>query len=67
MKLNLQGTRALGQEWLEKAESPVLQVPSFVVPTENNFVLNPLHADFRRVKIGKAEQFALDARLFPQP
>ena len=66
-KLNLQGTRALGQEWLEKAESPVLQVPSFVVPTENNFVLNPLHADFRRVKIGKAEQFALDARLFPQP
>lgn len=65
-KLNLQGTRALGQEWLEKAESPVLQVPSFVVPTENNFVLNPLHPDFRRIKIERAEQFALDARLFPQ-
>lgn len=65
-KLNLQGTRALGQEWLEKAESPVLQVPSFVVPTENNFVLNVLHPDFRRIKIERAEQFALDARLFPQ-
>ena len=66
-KLHLQGTRALGQEWLERNASPVLQVPSFVVPTENNFVLNPLHPDFRRVKIGKPEQFALDARLFPQP
>ena len=65
-KLNLQGTRALGQEWLAKAGAPVLRVPSFVVPTENNFVLNPLHPDFRRVKIGRAEPFALDARLFPQ-
>ena len=65
-KLSLQGSRALGREWLVGTASPVLQVPSFVVPTESNFVVNPLHPDFRRIKIGKAEQFALDARLFPQ-
>ncbi len=63
-KLGLQSTRALGRAWLEEASWPVLRVPSFVVPSENNFVLNPLHADFRKIRISRAAPFALDPRLY---
>ena len=64
LDLKLHHTRALGRAWIEKASSPVLQVPSFVIPSERNFVLNPEHSAFGRIKIGRAQQFYLDARLY---
>jgi RES domain-containing protein len=33
------------------------------IPVETNYLLNPLHADFRRIKIGKPQKFATDLRL----
>jgi RES domain-containing protein len=38
-------------------------VPSAVIPAETNYLLNPLHADFRRIRIGKPEKFETDLRL----
>lgn len=63
LKLKLRDTRALGRAWVEKAVSPVLQVPSFVIPAEMNFLLNPAHTSFEQIKIERARPFALDARL----
>lgn len=63
-KLKLHETRALGRRWVEEASSPVLRVPSFVVPSESNFVLNPVHPDFRKLRISRATPFALDPRLY---
>ena len=37
----------LGSGWLP-ARSPVLSVPSAVVPRERNYLLNPVHPDFER-------------------
>jgi RES domain-containing protein len=54
---------ALGDEWLHEARSPVLRVPSVVVPAEPNFILNPLHPAFREIEIGKPEVLKVDARL----
>jgi hypothetical protein len=34
-----------------------------VVPGERNFLLNPAHPDFRKIRAGRPEKFALDARL----
>jgi RES domain-containing protein len=45
----------------------VLQVPSAVIPTEYNFLLNPLHKDFAKLHIGKALQFRFDPRLSAGP
>jgi len=59
-KLKLRETRALGRRWVDEASSPVLRVPSFVVPSESNFVLNPVHRDFRKLRISRATSFALD-------
>ena len=56
-------TRALGDEWIARAASPALQVPSTVIPSEHNFLLNPAHGHFRKLRIGKARRFRFDPRL----
>jgi RES domain-containing protein len=55
--------QALGTEWALKRGSAVLAVPSAVIPAETNYLLNPLHADFRRIRIGKPQKFKTDLRL----
>jgi RES domain-containing protein len=57
------GTRAIGDAWLARAAAAVLQVPSVVIPSESNFLLNPTHAQFTKLRIGKPVPFLFDARL----
>jgi RES domain-containing protein len=52
-----------GTAWLTAARTAVLAVPSAVIPTESNYILNPAHPDFRRIVVRRAEQFNLDPRL----
>ncbi len=58
-----EATREFGRAWVEAATSVVLRVPSVVTAGEFNFILNPRHADFSRLKLGLPEPFAFDARL----
>jgi RES domain-containing protein len=55
--------RAIGDDWAAAKISAVLQVPSAIVPHENNFLLNPAHADFSKIHIEPPVNFALDPRL----
>jgi RES domain-containing protein len=55
--------QAIGTEWARKRSAAVLAVPSAVIPAETNYLLNPLHPDFRRIKIGKPQKFETDLRL----
>jgi RES domain-containing protein len=55
--------RAVGDAWVASGESVVLQVPSVIVPGESNYLLNPLHRDFAKLAIGKAQPFRFDPRL----
>lgn len=55
--------RAIGDEWLSSARSVVLQVPSAILEHENNYLLNPLHPDFKRVTRSRPEPFRFDLRL----
>lgn len=57
-------TQALGDAWAEAQRSPVLQVPSVVVPAEPNYLVNPHHPDFGALEIGEAEPLDVDERLF---
>jgi RES domain-containing protein len=59
-------TRALGDAWLLEDASPVLQVPSAVIASESNFLLNPAHPLFRKLRIGKPTHFHFDPRLSNQ-
>ena len=40
-----------------------LKLPSVIVPTEFNFLLNPLHHDFKKVRIKEVEPFTFDRRI----
>ena len=55
--------QALGTQWARKRSAAVLAVPSAVIPVETNYLFNPLHPDFRRIKIGKPRKFETDLRL----
>jgi RES domain-containing protein len=56
-------TQAVGAAWLARGTHPVLEVRSAIIPEEPNYLLNPNHPKFDRIKIGKAEGFAFDPRL----
>lgn len=53
----------IATEWANKRSAAVLAVPSAIIPAETNYLLNPLHPDFRRIKIGKPQKFKTDLRL----
>jgi len=56
-------TKKLGDLWLKEKCSAVLAVPSALVPAETNYLLNPAHPDFKKLKIGKPTAFSIDHRL----
>lgn len=56
-------TRQLGDAWLQSQRSPILAVPSVIIPGELNFLLNPAHREFKQISIGEPEPFAFDPRL----
>jgi RES domain-containing protein len=58
--------QAIGTEWARKRDTAMLAVPSAVIPAESNYLLNPLHAEFGRIRIGKPEKFETDLRLITQ-
>ncbi len=55
--------QSIGTQWAVKRSCAVLAVPSAVVSAETNYLLNPLHPDFRRIKIGKPQRLDTDLRL----
>lgn len=52
-----------GDKWLVGLESVALAVPSVVVPSELNYIINPSHIDFTHVKIEESVSLKIDARL----
>jgi RES domain-containing protein len=56
-------TREIGTKWAIEKCSAVLGVPSVVVPTELDFLLNPEHPDFAKIEIGNPKPVGWDARL----
>lgn len=53
----------LGDAWLTSRRTAVLSVPSAVIETERNYLLNPRHPDFASILIEPARPFAFDPRL----
>lgn len=56
-------TRAIGDQWVRKCETPVLQVPSAIIPEEHNYLINPNHPQFSQIQLVKTDPFSFDDRL----
>jgi len=56
-------TKRIGDQWVKEATSAVLAVPSTIIPEELNYLLNPGHRDFAKIRFGKPQDFSFDPRL----
>jgi RES domain-containing protein len=59
-----EGLRRFGDEWIRSGQTVALLVPSAAIRGEWNVLLNPDHGNSCRIKIGKAQPFEFDARMF---
>jgi RES domain-containing protein len=55
--------RQIGADWAASKRTVTLAVPSAVLPDETNYLLNPQHPEFKRVRIGKSRTLVTDVRL----
>jgi RES domain-containing protein len=53
-----------GDRFINENRFAVMKVPSSVVPDEFNYLLNPHHPDFAKIRIIKQEPFEFDERFF---
>lgn len=60
---SMPSTQALGSDWINTNKSAVLKVPSAIINAEYNYLLNPLHVDFKSIKLLKSETFIFDRRI----
>jgi RES domain-containing protein len=57
-------TRFMGDAFIKSRKYLFMKVPSAVVTEESNYLVNPLHDEFKKVKITKTKAFRPDKRLF---
>jgi RES domain-containing protein len=60
---NYHQTRNIGDMWLKEKKSPILKVPSAIIPEEINYLINPEHPDFQKISIKRISGFLFDNRL----
>jgi RES domain-containing protein len=53
-----------GDDFAQRGEHALLFIPSVLAPGEKNCLINPVHADFRRMKLWPAQPLTYDARMF---
>jgi RES domain-containing protein len=56
-------TMQIGDEWIRAGKSVALAVPSVLSTSEMNFLLNPKHGDFKKIKISQPVEYRFDSRL----
>lgn len=56
-------TKEWGSSYLQQANYLALKIPSVIIPSEFNFILNPLHTDFKKIKIKEIDPFSFDRRI----
>ncbi len=57
-------TRWIGDEMMKANEALIIKCPSAIINSEHNYLINPSHAHFKRVKATMKTDFRFDERLF---
>ncbi len=56
-------SQSIGDQWVNDNISPVLSVPSIIIPEGVNYLLNANHPDFAQINIGPPVRMDFDQRL----
>lgn len=57
-------TQKIGDEFIDSIKECILKVPSAVVQGDSNYLINPYHTDFKKIKIIEITDFPFDKRIF---
>ena len=57
-------SRKLGTEWIIGGKTLLMQVPSVLNDDNSNYLINPAHVLFSKVKIIKTKEITFDQRLW---
>lgn len=57
-------TQTIGDQFVAANAYCILQIPSAVTKGDFNLLVNPIHKDFKRIKIISIEPFPFDKRIF---
>jgi RES domain-containing protein len=60
---NGKATRRIGAQWRSEGASPLLAVPSVILPEESNYVLNAQHPEAKSLQLVRERSFTFDVRL----
>jgi RES domain-containing protein len=55
---------AIGDSFVADGKAAVLIVPSVLAPSETNWLINPRHPEFGRIRVHPPEDFHYDVRFF---
>ena len=58
-----QYTKQMGANWLTSQKSLAMIVPSAILPSENNILLNPKHNLYSKIKVIKISDLDIDSRV----
>lgn len=56
-------TQQIGDDWYNNQETLLLRVPSAIINTEFNYLMNTKHPDFNKVSIAQVDNFMFDKRI----
>jgi RES domain-containing protein len=59
-----ESTQLFGANWANSKDSLILKVPSVVIPSEHDYLINPLHPDYSFLKIPDPITFSFDPRMW---
>lgn len=57
-------SQKIGNHFVSEKLFCVLKIPSVVTQGDYNFLINPNHQDFDRIKVSKMDKFPFDNRIF---
>ena len=55
--------QAIGNQWYDECKTPLLKVPSAILPEAFNVVINSNHADFQKIKLVETTELIPDERI----
>lgn len=61
---HVNSTKLIGNNFIDNSHALILKVPSAVIQDDYNFLINPSHKNFKKVKMISVEEFGFDKRLF---
>jgi RES domain-containing protein len=56
----------IGDDFVRQCRASILIVPSALAPTESNWLINPRHSEFSKIRVKRPEPFQYDLRFFSQ-